>query len=70
MAVLSTIADSEDSVVKLGAARCAIEYAAAIHLEDSLIGLDEHGEGLLLEGSLHLINVVLLNGLVVADIDG
>ena len=70
LAVLSAITNSEDSVVETGAARCVGHYTAPVRLEDSFVGLDKHGERLLLESSLHLINIVLLNCLVVTDIDG
>ena len=54
LAVLSTVADSEDGVVEVGAALAGGKDTGLVGLEDHLVGLNGDGEGTLLKSSLHL----------------
>ena len=49
-----TEADGEDGVIEAGTAFGATEDTTLVGLEDSLVGLNGDGEGLLGKGGLHL----------------
>jgi len=56
--VLSSIADSEDTMVKLLSACIASEDTRLVHLEGFLVGLNSNRDGSLSKGSLELVGVV------------
>lgn len=58
-AVLRASADSQNTVVKLGAARGIIDDTRGVELEDLLVSLNSDGDGVLLDGSEESILIVL-----------
>ena len=60
---------SEDGVVKAGSALRGVKDTGSVGLEDSLIGLNGDGQRLGGKGGLHLVDAVLGDESVVADID-
>jgi hypothetical protein len=54
LTVLGTIADSKDTVVKLGTARGASDNTLGVTLEGHLVSLNGNRDGLLSNGSLQL----------------
>ena len=56
--LVSAVADGEHGVIKIGTACCIVHDTALVMLEALLVGLNRDCEGLGVEGSHHLANVV------------
>jgi hypothetical protein len=67
-AVLSSVADGEDTMVEVGSTGRSGEDTRAVHLEGSLVGFDSdggrgNGDGSLKGGGVTLSNVIVVGGL-------
>jgi len=61
LAMIGTVTNGEDSVVKIGAARCGVEDTIFVVLKCRLVSLDGDREWLTSKGGLHLGNVIFLD---------
>ena len=69
LAVLGSVSDSGDGVIELGSASGGVEDTGLVLLEDGSVGLNSHGDWLLGNGGLKLVNGLGWGGLVRLDIN-
>ena len=69
MSVLGSVSNSEDTVVELGSASGGVEDTGLVLLEDGSVGLNGHGDWLLGDGGLELVDRLSWDGSVGLDIN-
>ena len=69
LAGLTSVADDEGGVVEIGSTLGAVENSTLVLVEDPPVGLNQDGNGLLSDGSLHLLDVLRVYVSVVPDSD-
>ena len=69
LAVLGSVTNSGDGVVELGSASGGVEDTGLVLLEDGSIGLNSHGDWLLGDGGLELVDGLSWDGSVGLDIN-
>jgi len=61
LSILRSITDSSHGMIKVGSAFLRVEDTTSVHLENKLVSLDGDGSGSLSNGSLELVNGLLLD---------
>ena len=65
---IDTIADGEDSMVKIGSTSIGGDNTTRIRLEIGVISFDQNREGLILQSNFHLVDIVGGNIGILADV--